>query len=324
MNTIDIYKKTTAGTGFKSDLLRAFYDGVTKIKNENWKAKVIDDFELSTDNPGTHAFCFNFQREIQRPKPALVLRKKIIEKYEPPKKIWYYDSNVLVSYEKDKHHATNSYVRIAYGNVYPDKTNYFNKDPKPDRWNTMKRKLGIELKDYDKSGDQIYICCNRGSGGYSAFGKNAAQWAIEVTQELRLHTKKPITIRLHSGKGYPTFDEDIKTLYAFKDQAKDVKVHSPGNNYPDLLEEVKKSYAVVVYTSSSGAPAVIEGKPLFVTHSSSYLNPMNAGHLSAIENPNLDLDREKFLWGLGESHWTLQDIEQGLYFNNFLEKVTNV
>ena len=46
MNTIDIYKKTTAGTGFKSDLLRAFYDGVTKIKNENWKAKMIDDFEL--------------------------------------------------------------------------------------------------------------------------------------------------------------------------------------------------------------------------------------------------------------------------------------
>ena len=25
----------------------------------------------------------------------------------------------------------------------------------------------IRLKDYDGSGDQIYICCNRGSAGYS-------------------------------------------------------------------------------------------------------------------------------------------------------------
>ena len=46
---------------------------------------------------------------------------------------------------------------------------------------------------------------------------------------------------------------------------------------------------------------------------------MNAGHLSDIENPNLNLDRDKFLYGLGESHWTLQDIENGLYFKKFLE-----
>jgi hypothetical protein len=86
-------------------------------------------------------------------------------------------------------------------------------DPSPERWNTMKERLKIKLKDYDKSGDQIYICCNRGSGGYSAFGQNAAQWAIETTQQLRQYTKRPIVIRLHSGQGYPTFNEDVETDY---------------------------------------------------------------------------------------------------------------
>jgi len=160
-----------------------------------------------------------------------------------------------------------------------------------------------------------------GSGGYSAFGKNAAQWAIETIQELRQFTKRPIVIRLHGGQGYPTVEADVQRLYEFKKNNKNVDIHTPNGNYPKLLEEVRKSYAVVIYTSSSGAPAVIEGKPLFVTHQSSYLAPMNAGHLSKIEEPNINLDREKFLWSLGESHWTLRDIETGIYFNKFLENI---
>ena len=316
MKTIEVYSKTTAKGGFKYDLMKAFYDGVNKINDSEWRARLIEDYKVSD---GNYAFCFNYQRDVHRSRPGLDLRKNIIKKYEPPCRIFYYDSNVLVSYEKVKHHPLTSYVRIAFGNVYPDKAKYFNHYPSPDRWNIMKERLKINVKDYDKSGDQIYICCNRGSGGYSAFGQNAAQWAIETTQILKQHTKRPIVIRLHSGQGYPTFNEDVKRLYEFANGKKDISVHSPNNNYPSLLDEVRKSYAVVVFTSSSGAPAVIEGKPLFVTHQSSYLYPMNAGHLTSIENPNLNLDRNKFLYGIGESHCTLQEIENFLYFKKFLK-----
>ena len=47
---------------------------------------------------------------------------------------------------------------------------------------------------------------------------------------------------------------------------------------------------------------------------------MIAGNLEDIENPNYDLDRDKFLHGLGESHWTLAQIEKGDYFRKFLER----
>ena len=53
--------------------------------------------------------------------------------------------------------------------------------------------------------------------------------------------------------GHPTAEEDIKKLYSAKNDIKDFDVHSPRNNYPNLVEEVKDSYAVVVFTSSSGA-----------------------------------------------------------------------
>jgi hypothetical protein len=122
-----------------------------------------------------------------------------------------------------------------------------------------------------------------------------------------------------------SYNLDTTRLKSLIKENINVELQNPEGHYPILIEQIRKCYAVVVFTSSAGAPAVIEGKPLYVEHPTSYLNPMNAGHLSAIENPNLDLDRESVFMGIRlESHWTLQDIEQGLYFNNFLKKVKNV
>ena len=307
--------QTTSG-GFKNQLMKALAEGV-RTDLDGWE--VIEHNGLDLVN-STHALCFNYQRlKEDRLRPGLKLRCDVWDKHKKDGSIWFYDGNIFVSYEKTKSHPHNNFVRIPYSNVYTDKAKYFNENPDPNRWQNMMQRLQIQLRDYNKSGDKIILCCNRGSGGYSAFGKNAAQWAIDTTMLLRQYTKRPIAIRLHSGQGYPTYKEDVRRLYDFVKGKKDITVHSPDNNYPNLLEQIKKSYAVVVFTSSSGAPAVIEGKPLFVTHQSSYLHPMNAGHLSDIENPNLNLDRDKFLYGLGESHWTLQDIENGLYFKKFLE-----
>ena len=176
------------------------------------------------------------------------------------------------------------------------------------------------VKPYTKTGRKIYICCNRGTGGYSGHGVNAADWAIETAKTLIKYTDRYIVVRTHSGMGHPTAEADIKKLYQAKDEIKDFDIHSPRNNYPNLIQEVQDSYAVVVFTSSSGAPAIIEGKALFVTHPTGYLTPMNAGKLEDIEKPNYDLDRDKFLHGLGECHWTLAQIEKGDYFRKFLER----
>ena len=77
-------------------------------------------------------------------------------------KIWYFDSNVLNSYEKMRQHIHGSFVRIGYGKVFPNETNYFNDNPKLDKWEHMRNTCGIDVKSYTKTGRKIYICCNRG------------------------------------------------------------------------------------------------------------------------------------------------------------------
>lgn len=318
-NTIGVYTGTTVAQGYKAQLVKAFADGVNCQGNENWQAILTEEKEVQKQY--SHAFCFGYQRgSPPRNRKGLVLRKNLITHYGPTKNIWYYDSDVLVSYEKTRQHPRASYVRIAYGNIYPDKTKYFNENPKSERWEKMAKDNDIVLKDYNKTGRKIYICCNRGSEGYSGHGVNAAEWAIKTAKKLRKYTDRFIVVRTHSGMGYPSAQEDIRKLYDAKKYIRDFDVHSPNNNFPNLIREIQDSYAVVIFTSSAGAPAVIEGKPLFVTHKSGYLTPMNAGTLDMIEKPNYDLDREKFLHGLGESHWSLVDIEQGKYFKRFLER----
>lgn len=320
MNTIGVYTLTTTPAGYKADLVKAFAKGVGKLANDKWRADLVPDDQVK--NGYSHVFCFNFQRTMpaKENRTGLILRRRLIERYEPEGKIWYFDSNILGTYEKKRQDIKGSFVRIAYGKVYPNETNYLNDNPKSEKWDYMKRECDIEIKPYKRKGDKIYICCNRGSGGYSGHGVNAAEWAIETAQKLRQHTDRPIVVRTHSGMGHPTAEEDIKKLYEAKNHINNFDIHSPGTNYPDLVQEVKDSYAVVIFTSSSGAPAIIEGKPLFVTHPTGYLTPMNAGELSDIENPNYDLDRDKFLHGLGEAHWTLEQIENGDYFKKFIER----
>jgi hypothetical protein len=53
--------------------MKAFCDGVNKIKDQNWIANLVDNYEMSN---GDYAFCFNYQRDIPTSRPGLDLRKK--------------------------------------------------------------------------------------------------------------------------------------------------------------------------------------------------------------------------------------------------------
>ena len=118
MNTIGVYTQTTTAAGYKADLVKAFAKGVGQVADDNWRAELVPESKVK--NGYSHVFCFNYQRTY--PKKAervgLHLRMKLIERYEPLGKIWYFDSNVLNSYEKVRQHLHGSFVRIAYGKVF--------------------------------------------------------------------------------------------------------------------------------------------------------------------------------------------------------------
>ena len=86
---------------------------------------------------------------------------------------------------------------------------------------------------------------------------------------------------------------DYKRLKEYCETAKNVSLHSPLGEYPGLVGAIRKSYAVVIFTSTAGGPAILKVNLLFITNKRCYFLPMRAGRLSDIENPNISIDRQQ-------------------------------
>ena len=320
--SLAVYTTTTVPYGYKQNLLQGF--GLPIEKDGSFK-KVRYHNENNTIDT-THSIIFNYQNPDNRNnlgkplRPGLDLRISVFDKHKEDGKIWFFDSDVLVAYSKHHQHDDETYVRIAYSKIYPNVARYFNENSDDKRWNKMAQIKDIRLKDYNGSGDQIYICCNRGSAGYSGLGVNAADWAIETATKLRQFTDRNIVIRQHKSSGYPQYMSDFQKLSKFASDNKNITIHSPKFNFPELISEIKKSYAVVVFTSSAGAPAIIEGKPLYVCNETSHLAPMNCGDLNTIEKPNTP-DRQQWLNDLGYAHWSLNEIRNGEYWTRVKDQI---
>ena len=76
---------------------------------------------------------------------------------------------------------------------------------------------------------------------------------------------------------------------------------------------MKNAWACVVYTSTAGAVAMLEGIPMFSTHSACFSYKWSAGKISDIEHPILK-DRTYYITHFANAHWTLDEIRQGCYW----------
>lgn len=94
--------------------------------------------------------------------------------------------------------------------------------------------LGIGLKSWRTDGKHILVCGQRGIGAPAMASPHG--WHDEVAARLRKITQRPIKIRLH-----------------------------PGNNAPKvpLEEDLAEAYAVVIWSSSAGVKALVDGIPVF-------------------------------------------------------------
>jgi hypothetical protein len=103
----------------------------------------------------------------------------------------------------------------------------------PERWDA----LGVELKPWRAEGDHILVCPNRNFGRPDMI--MPANWARDVKARLQRLTKRPVRVRPH-----------------------------PGNDAPKtpLSADLKGAHCVVIWSSSAGVKALIEGIPV-ISHS---------------------------------------------------------
>ena len=295
MKTLNIYLATTGGS--KRDIMRAFGEGA---ELDGVKVKYID---THTYEKSDYAMVFAYKSEGVN-SPNHNFRQEVVDKHD--KNIFFVDSNVLKSYESDVR-----YFRFPYKSVHPHEADYM-LDEDVSRNDQIIKDLKLQIKPWRKDGKHICLFLNRGIGGFSTFGKPCYEWAKETIKNIRQHTDRPILIRSHRHAGNsPQLIEDLKNLDNIMLEHKDITHTRLGET--SIYDDLKNAWACVVYTSTSGAVAMMEGIPMFSTHEACFSHKWSAGNLSDIEKPMLK-DRTYYITHYTNAHWNLDEIRQGCYW----------
>lgn len=156
----------------------------------------------------------------------------------------------------------------------------------PERWEA----LGLEVKPYRTQGDHILVCPNRSFGvpGYIM----PPMWPEEVVRILQRRTKRPVRLRPH-----------------------------PGNNPPKvpLVNDLRNAWAVVIWSSSAGVEALLEGIPVWCQAPAWVCKPATLGSISDLETTALP-DRMPALHSMAWQQWHITEIESGEPFQHLLHR----
>lgn len=165
-------------------------------------------------------------------------------------------------------------------------------------------KLGIKLKPWTMSGDNIVICGQHTKSEQWSDMPPPIEWLKDTIDSIKKHTDKPIIFRPHPR------DWQWASNFSYAN----VKVRIPKQvqgTYDDFDfdEDLKKAWAVVNPCSNTGILSVINGVPAFVNYASLAFSVGNHD-FSRIDNP-VRPRREYWLEDLCHCEWTLEEIAQG-------------
>lgn len=323
---VGVYLNTTTGGAdyHKQIWVKAFAEGINSVTPG--LAEILERHTIDFDFD--YSFSFAYQGEVYRENNKMsLLRRALQEKHLEDGKIFFMDSDVLISYQGQHMQGNQSkkqetelglrYVRVPYTHVHHPKAKHFYKDNWRQRWESIKTNKNITVRDYENIDGPILLVCNRGKEGYGGGGKPAHVWAKETIEELNKHTKRNFIVRFHSANSN---DKSGDVREFLKYSIDNVEIQNPDREYPNLLETIRRSYAVVTFASSAAAPAIIEGRHLFVTSPTCFFYEDRSGELSDIENPK-QIDRDNFFKRYSHSHWNLLDLRGGDFWRHVKDEI---
>lgn len=151
--------------------------------------------------------------------------------------------------------------------------------------------LGISLKPWRADGDHILVAPNR-SFGMPGFIM-PPNWTETIVAKLSKITKRRIVVRPHPGNG-------------------------PAKK--PLIDDLRGAWAVVIWSSSVGCEALVEGIPVFC-EAPWWIAKGAAcsGGIKSIDAPELP-DRMPSFVRLAWAQWSVQEIERGDPFPHLLDR----
>jgi hypothetical protein len=153
----------------------------------------------------------------------------------------------------------------------------------PARWQQM----GLQLKPWRTAGRHILVCGQRGIGSQEMASPH--QWHQKAAAKLQTLTRRPIVIRTHPG-------------------------NRPNSTKP-LTADLRDAWAVVIWASSAGVQALVEGIPVFYA-APHWICQTAALPFAALgkylEQPLCDdAMRQAALTRMAHGQWTYQEIATG-------------
>jgi hypothetical protein len=144
--------------------------------------------------------------------------------------------------------------------------------------------LGLTPKPWRTDGEHILVCPNRSFGRPDII--MPPMWPEQIVRELARWTKRPIRVRPHPGNG-------------------EAKV--------PLAKDLNNAWAVVIWSSSVGCEALLQGIPVFCRAPFWVGAQAATKDIRIIDQPPLT-DRAKALETIAWSQWHLEEIEIGAPF----------
>lgn len=276
----------------KTELLKRFAEGVIKCGDTGiiHTGENLIDADAAVIQGWVHSGSPNT--------PHLRLRKQVAQsQLSKNKRTIIIDSN-LFNYKNKNDNLR--YHRFSLDGVFPTTGNYMWDEVDNNRWKQISRDLGITLKDWRTEGDHILICTQR-NGGWSMQGVDVVSWVLQTIKKIRQYTTRPIIVRGHPGDKHARRYLNIKT--------KDFRVST--NEH--ISDDFKNAWAVVVYNSTPGVAATIEGIPAFITDPNPRISQafgVANTNLSLIENPNV-FERQDWIERLSMCHWNFNELSNG-------------
>ena len=174
--------------------------------------------------------------------------------------------------------------------------------------------LGLVCKPWRSNGNFILICGQHDKSLQWQNMPRMSQWLINIVDELRKHTDRPILFRPHPRCPLPHIEKEFKNVY--RQEPKHVS-----GTYDDFDMQFDNIWATISHSSNPGIHSVISGVPSFVSNSSLAYDVANdIDFLHDIENPLMP-DRTQWLNDYAWTEFTVKEISQGIPLKQLTHKL---
>ena len=166
-------------------------------------------------------------------------------------------------------------------------------------------KLGIQLKSWTTSGNNILICGQHTKSLQWQDLPHPLEWLTTTINQIKNHTTRHIVVRPHPRDwnwivGYQQPGVTIKIPKKLQDTYDDF----------DFDADLTDAWAVINPSSNTGILSILEGVPAFVTNQSLAARVGNIS-FEQLDNPSRP-PREEWLEWFCHTEWTLEEIASGL------------